>query len=142
MLYNGVKAVNFGTTKQLTVKSTMFPRCNIHKFIWISVDGKPQSQFDHMLIDRRRYSSVLDVRSFRATDCDTTNHCLVVAEVRERLAVIKQTTHRVHMESFNLKKLNRVEGKEQHRVKISNRFLALENLRWILIELRKLLDRI
>jgi hypothetical protein len=31
------------------------------------------------------------------------------------------------MERFNLKKLNEVEGKEQYRVEISNRFAALEN---------------
>jgi hypothetical protein len=42
----------------------------------------------------------------------------VVAKVRERLAVSKQTTHRVHMERFNLKKLNEVESKEQDRVEI------------------------
>jgi hypothetical protein len=36
----------------------------------------------------------------------------VVAEIKERLAVNKQTMHRVHMERFNLKKLNEVEGKE------------------------------
>jgi hypothetical protein len=47
---------------------------------------------------------------------------------RERLAVSKQTTHRVHMERFNLKKLNEVEGKEQYRVEISDRFAALENV--------------
>jgi hypothetical protein len=32
------------------------------------------------------------------------------------------------MESFNLKKLNEVEGKECYRFEISNRFEALENL--------------
>jgi hypothetical protein len=31
------------------------------------------------------------------------------------------------MERFNLKKLDEVEGKEQYRVEISNRFAALEN---------------
>jgi hypothetical protein len=41
---------------------------------------------DHILIDRRRHSSILHVRSFRAADCDT-DHYLVVAEVRERQAV-------------------------------------------------------
>jgi hypothetical protein len=51
-----------------------------------------------------------------------------VATFWERLAVSKQTTHRVHMERFNLRKLNEVEGKEQYRVEISNRFAALENL--------------
>jgi hypothetical protein len=51
----------------------------------------------------------------------------VVAKLRERLAVSKQTTYRVHMERFNLKKLNKVEVKEQYCVQISNRFSVLEN---------------
>jgi hypothetical protein len=52
----------------------------------------------------------------------------VVAKVRERLAAIKQTTYRLHMERFNFKKLNEVEGKEQYCFEFSNRFAALENL--------------
>jgi hypothetical protein len=105
----------------------VFPDRNIHKFTWTSPSGKTHSETDLFLIDRRLHSSVLDVRSFRAPDCDI-DHCLVVAKVRERLAVSKQTMHRVHMERFNLKKLNEVEGKEQYRVEISNRYAALENL--------------
>jgi hypothetical protein len=77
-------------------------------------------------MDMRRHSSIL-VLSFKAADCDT-DHYLVVAKVRERLAVSKQTTHIVHMERFNLKKLNEADGKEQYRVEILNRFAALEKL--------------
>jgi hypothetical protein len=51
-----------------------------------------------------------------------------VAKIKEKLAVSKQTTHRVHMERFSLKNINEVEGKEQYRVEISNRFSALENV--------------
>jgi hypothetical protein len=58
---NGVRVVNFATSKNLIVKSTMFPHCNIHKFTWTSPDGKTCSQIDHILIDRRRHSSVLDI---------------------------------------------------------------------------------
>jgi hypothetical protein len=54
-------------------------------------------------------------------------HYLVLAKVRKRLEVSKQTTHRVHMERFNLKKLNEVEDKEQHSLEISNSFAALGN---------------
>jgi hypothetical protein len=52
----------------------------------------------------------------------------MVAKVRERLAVNKQRSHRFHMESFNLKKLNEVEGKESYRVEVSIRFATLKNL--------------
>jgi hypothetical protein len=105
----------------------MFPHRGTDKFTWTSPDEKTHSQIDHILTDRTRHSSILHVRSFRETDCDT-GHYLVVAKVRERLAVSKQTTRKVHMVSFNLKKLNEADGKEQYRVEISNRFAALENL--------------
>jgi hypothetical protein len=52
-------------------------------------DGKTHNQIDHILVDRRRHSNVLDVRSFWAADCDN-DHYLVVAKVKERLAVNKQ----------------------------------------------------
>jgi len=54
-----------------------------YKCTWTSPDGKTHNQIDHMLIDRRWHSSILDLRSFRRADCDT-DHCLVVAIVRER----------------------------------------------------------
>jgi hypothetical protein len=89
--------------------------------------GKPRNKSYHILIDRRWRSSILHVRSFRAADCDT-DHNMVVAKFRERLAVNKQIIHRVHMGRFNIKKLNELEGKEQYPVEILNRFVPLENL--------------
>jgi endonuclease/exonuclease/phosphatase family metal-dependent hydrolase len=80
--------VNFATSKNLTVKSTMFPHHRIHKYIWTSPDGKTHNQIDHILVDRRMHSSVLDVRLFSAANCDT-DHYLVVAKVRDRLSVNK-----------------------------------------------------
>jgi hypothetical protein len=70
------------------------------------------------LIDRRRHSSILDVRSFTEANFDT-DHYLALGKVRERLPVSKQTTHRVNMERYNLKKVNEVQSKEQYRVEIS-----------------------
>jgi len=79
----GVRLVNFAASKNLAVKSTMFPHRNIHKYTWTSADGKTHNQYDHVLIDRRWHSSVLDVRNFRVADCDT-DHYLVIAKVREK----------------------------------------------------------
>jgi hypothetical protein len=101
---NGVRLVNFAKSKNLRVKSTMFPHHNIHKHTWTSPDRKTHNQIDHILADRRRHSNILDVRSYRAADCDI-DHYLMVAKVRERLAVNKHILHRFHDERFNLKKL-------------------------------------
>ena len=50
---NGIRVVNFATSKNLVAKSTMFPHRNIHKCTWTSPDGKTHNQIDHVLIDRR-----------------------------------------------------------------------------------------
>jgi len=52
--YNGVRIVKFATSKNLVVKSTMFPHRNIRKYTWTSPDGKTHNQIDHILIDTRR----------------------------------------------------------------------------------------
>jgi hypothetical protein len=85
------------------------------------------NQIDNILIDRRQHSSILDVRSFIGADCDSDDY-LVVAKVRERLAVSKRMVKKMDMERFNLKKLNELEVKEQYRVTIKNKFAALEYL--------------
>jgi hypothetical protein len=33
---NGVRVINFATSKNLAVKSTMFPHCNTQKYTWTS----------------------------------------------------------------------------------------------------------
>jgi len=60
-------------------------------------------------------------------DCDTDHH-LVVAKVRERLAVSKQVAQIFDVERFNLRKLTDLEVTKNYQLKISNRFAAMENL--------------
>jgi len=83
----------------------MFPQRNIHKYTWTSPDGKTHQQIDHILIDRRRHSSILDVRYFRGAECDS-DHYLVVAKVMERLSKSKQAAQKFDVERFNLRKLS------------------------------------
>jgi hypothetical protein len=96
---NGVRIVNIAKSKNLVVKSTMFQHRSIHKYSWTSPDGQTRNQIDHILIDRRWHSNILDGRSFRGADCDT-DHDLVVAKVRESLAVRKQAAQKFDGENL------------------------------------------
>jgi hypothetical protein len=41
---NGIRAVNFATSKNLVVKSIMYLHRSIHKYTWTSPDGKTQTR--------------------------------------------------------------------------------------------------
>jgi hypothetical protein len=49
---NGIRVVNFATSKNLIVKSITFPHRDIHKHTWTSADGVTQS--DGSCIDRQK----------------------------------------------------------------------------------------
>jgi len=124
---NGVRIVNFATSKNLGFKSTVFMHHNIHKYTWTFPHAKTHNQIDHILIDRRWHLSVLDVQSFRVADCDC-DHYLVVTKFKERLAVSKQAAQKFDGERFNLRKLNELEVRKHYQIEITGRFAALENL--------------
>jgi hypothetical protein len=48
---NGVRVVNFATSKNLIVKNMMFPYSKNHKFTWISPDGNAHNQIEGILIE-------------------------------------------------------------------------------------------
>jgi hypothetical protein len=52
---------------------------------------------------------------------------MVVAKVRERLAVNKHAAQKFYGERFNIRKLNELDVRK-HQIEVSDRFLALENL--------------
>jgi hypothetical protein len=67
----------------------MLPLRNVHKFNWTSSNERTHKQIDHILIDKRWHSSIIEVRSFGGDEYDT-DHYLVVSKHRERLGVIKK----------------------------------------------------
>jgi hypothetical protein len=52
----------------------------------------------------------------------------VVVKVTERLMISKWSMQKLYIERFNLKKLFKVESKEEYEFKTSNNFAAMENL--------------
>jgi hypothetical protein len=50
---NGVRVVNFATSKNLVAKSNTFSQLSFHKYAWNPLDGQTHNQIGHVLIDRR-----------------------------------------------------------------------------------------
>jgi hypothetical protein len=50
---NGVRVVNFATSKNLIVKITTISHRDIHNHTWTSPDGVTHNQIDHVLIDKK-----------------------------------------------------------------------------------------
>jgi hypothetical protein len=62
---NGERLVDFAGSKNMVINSTCYIHPDIHKQTWLSPDGLTANQTDHLLIDKRFSSSILDVRSHR-----------------------------------------------------------------------------
>jgi hypothetical protein len=82
---NGVRIVNYATSKNLIVGIMMFPHRNLNKYTWTSTDRKTHNQIEHVLKDKSWHSSILDARSFRGNYCNI-DHYLRVAKVWETQA--------------------------------------------------------
>jgi hypothetical protein len=94
----------------------MFVYRNIYSYIWNCRDRKTQNQIDHILIDRRWHSNILDARSFRGAACDT-DHSLVVSKVTECLAVSKETEEKFGVERVSLRKQSELEFRKEYQIK-------------------------
>ncbi|XP_072389600.1 uncharacterized protein [Diabrotica undecimpunctata] len=76
----------------MIVGGTRFPHKIIHKGIWKSPDNETINQIDHILIDARHSSDLIDVRSYRGPNIDS-DHFLVMAKIRGRISNLKKDKH-------------------------------------------------
>jgi hypothetical protein len=77
----------------MVISSTGFPHKEIHKQTWRSPDGKTNNQIDHILIDKRNASSILDTKSCRGANSDS-DHFLVRGKYRCKIAHNKYEPNR------------------------------------------------
>jgi endonuclease/exonuclease/phosphatase family metal-dependent hydrolase len=87
---NGLRVISFAASKDMIISITTFPHKDIHKITCKSPDGKTANQIDHVLIQKRFRSCIINARSFRGADCDA-DHFLVLATLRINLLSQKKT---------------------------------------------------
>lgn len=61
---NSLCVIDLATAKNMVIRSIQ-PRKNIHKWTWESPDGEHHNQIDHVLIEKRNASSIINVRTCR-----------------------------------------------------------------------------
>ena len=87
---NGIRLCSFAQSSNMWISSISFPHKDIHKHTWRIPGSNRGNQIDHILVNRRYSSSILDVRSFKGANCDS-DHFLVIAKVRQRLSNANNT---------------------------------------------------
>ena len=91
---NGELFADFCGLNEMVIGGTIFPHREIHKTTWISPDLSTKIQIDHLAINSKWRTSLLDTRVFRGADIGS-DYMLVVGRLRLKLRrVIKESTRR------------------------------------------------
>ena len=119
---NGELFSDFCNFNELIIGGTIFKKKNIHKATWVSPDQRTANQIDHIAISKKWRKSLQDVTVKRGAEIGS-DHFLVCAEIKLKLAKIGRKTGRI---KFNTDKLKDENIRKEFIVEIRNRFARLE----------------
>ncbi|PSN29855.1 hypothetical protein C0J52_28339 [Blattella germanica] len=121
---NGKLLSKLAMANRLIIKSTCFKHKNIHKGTWKIPGGEQVNQIDHILINRRHGTSILDARSARGPNCDS-DHYMVRAKLKERLAVVNNSQGPKNLK-WNIEKLKESEPSQIYQDTIKRKLEELQ----------------
>ena len=122
---NGERLCDFCSVNGLVVTGTIFSHKEVHKLTWRSPDRKTVNQIDHVMVNGRMRTSILETRVMRGADVYS-DHYLLRTRIRLKLArVEKRKMTRVR---FDVWKLQSKEIRRRYSIEVKNRFEALGDL--------------
>ncbi|XP_058453484.1 craniofacial development protein 2-like [Malaya genurostris] len=122
---NGLRLIDFATSKNMAIKSTFFQHRLLHRYTWRS-PMQTETQIDHVLIDGRHFSDIIDVRTYRGANIDS-DHYLVMVKLRPKLSVMNNVRYR-RPPRYNLDRLRDTEVATAYARHLEAALLAEEGL--------------
>ncbi|XP_062715066.1 uncharacterized protein LOC134291306 [Aedes albopictus] len=89
---NGLRLFDFAASKNMAIRSTFFQHSLPYRYTW-RLPQQTESQIDHVLIDGRHFSDIIDVRTYRGANIDS-DHYLVMVKLCPKLSVINNVQYR------------------------------------------------
>lgn len=68
---NGVRLINYVISKGMVIGNTRLSKKEVYSHIWISPDGKFNSQIYHIVVDRIHKLTIKNVRRYRGVQIIT-----------------------------------------------------------------------
>ncbi|XP_058828115.1 uncharacterized protein LOC131688008 [Topomyia yanbarensis] len=99
---NGLRLIDFATSKNMVIRSTFFHHRLLHRYICRSPQ-QTETQIDHVLIDGRHFSDIIDVRTYQGANIDS-DHYLVMVKLRPKLSIVNSVKYRCPLR-YNLDRL-------------------------------------
>ena len=87
----------------LVIGGSLFPHKDTHKITWVAPNQHTFNQIDHIAFSKKWKRSLLDVHSYTGADVASDHH-LVVAQIRLKLAINKISSQRITWKKFNIGK--------------------------------------
>ena len=84
---NGFRLVQYATTNNFKVLSTLYPRKDIHKGTWKIPGTEDTNQIDHILVSKRWATDIENIRTYRGANSDS-DHFLFGARLKQKIALI------------------------------------------------------
>jgi hypothetical protein len=122
---NGWRMIDFAITKNMAISSKLFQYKRIYKETWRSPDETTSNQIDHVMIDSRHATDILDVKSCRGADCNT-DHYMVKIKYEQRISIIEKLSAQRSIK-YKVENLKEGTNAKEYRNKVQELLQILPN---------------
>jgi hypothetical protein len=116
---NGQRLINIAASRGMLIGSTLSPHKKIHIGTWKAPGRQTKSQINHILIDVRRKSNLMKVRSLTGANIDS-DHFLVLSKIHARISNCKKESG-IKNKKYNIEKLKNDDIGLQYKQKLDNK---------------------